>query len=123
MYPSLFASSIIYERLFFNGVAVIERDDKNIVLQGQKTVKLPQAHSAISLLKEEDAISGNSSFEDCLDIANTEINFGLCEIRNLEKKISSVKIEKTLFDSYTHEKRKKLTSIIKSSNSRKSLAG
>lgn len=68
-------------------------------------------------LKEEDVISGNSSFEDCLDIANTEINFGLCEIRNLEKKISSVKIEKTLFDSYTHEKRKKLTSIIKSSNS------
>jgi ABC-type dipeptide/oligopeptide/nickel transport system ATPase component len=51
------APHILYERLFCNDLVIIERDEKNIVLEGQKTVKLPQQQSAIFLLKEEDAIT------------------------------------------------------------------
>ncbi len=48
--------NITYERLIQDGVNVIKRDDKDIELNGHKTVKLSQQHSAIYLLKEEDAI-------------------------------------------------------------------
>ena len=67
--------------------------------------------------KKEDE-SEESSFEDCDDLANTEINFGDIEHRNLEKKISLKKGDMLFdFSSYKFPVRTKLPSVLKSSNS------
>ena len=44
------------EKLFIKDALVIDRDNDGIKFNGQKTVKLSQTKSAISLLKEEDQI-------------------------------------------------------------------
>jgi len=44
------------EELFINNELIIKRDNKGIVFNGAKTVKLSQNESVISLLKEEDQI-------------------------------------------------------------------
>lgn len=48
--------SINNEQLFIDGALVIERNSEAIIFNKEKTVKLPQQESVISLLKEEDQI-------------------------------------------------------------------
>lgn len=45
------------EKLSINGDLIVERDSQGIIFNGDKTVKLSQNESVISLLKEEDQIS------------------------------------------------------------------
>ncbi|MEQ1635787.1 MAG: hypothetical protein ABL903_03785, partial [Methylococcales bacterium] len=44
------------EKLFINGVIVVDRNREGIFFNGDKTVKLSQQESVISLLKEEEQI-------------------------------------------------------------------
>jgi len=48
---------VIFEELYLNGKQIIERDLEKIIFDGQKTVKLAQDESVVSLLKEEDLIA------------------------------------------------------------------
>lgn len=66
----------------------------------------------------DDSIVSDSSFDDCEEIANTDITFGPNEIRNLRNSIC-VKAEhlKLFHDSYSFEPRTSLKTVFKSSNS------
>lgn len=50
-------TKIKFEKLYIDDLLVIDRDSEKILFNGQKTVKLPQNKSVISLLKEEDKIN------------------------------------------------------------------
>ena len=69
--------SIEMEKLFINDIQVVSRDKDGIFFKGDKTVKLSQKNSVISLLKEEDIIfSIYSSFSKILfeDFYNKDRN-------------------------------------------------
>lgn len=49
--------NIIKEKVILNGSTIIDRNSKEIIFNGSKTVKLSQEKSVLNLLKEEDLIS------------------------------------------------------------------
>lgn len=71
--------------------------------------------------KDDQTSDNDSSFEDCEDLANTEITFGDIENKKLEKQISLKKSDFELFgnnfSAYFFDKRTKLPTLLKSSNS------
>lgn len=68
-------SHIDNEQLFINGALIIERNKDGIIFNNEKTVKLSQQESAISLLKEEDQIKDiYDNFKKILFDDNTSNN-------------------------------------------------
>lgn len=71
--------------------------------------------------KDDQTSEDDSSFEDCEDLANTEITFGEIENKKLEKQISLKKSDFELFgqnfSAYFFDKRVNLPFLLKSSNS------
>jgi len=47
---------ILYEKLYLNDKQIVDRNDKEIIFNGAKTVKLSQLESVLHLLKEEEQI-------------------------------------------------------------------
>ena len=77
---------IISENVFLNGKEVVKRDNKDIIFDGKKTVKLSQQESVINLLKEEELISpAYQGFSKIIhdDYSHTMKEFSIVYFKNI----------------------------------------
>lgn len=87
---------ILFERIYRKGIEIVSRTENEIIFRGQKTVKLSQQESIVSLLKEEDEISEISkAFKKIFNSDQTTslyepYRISILNVSKLEKKYTSL---------------------------------
>jgi hypothetical protein len=88
--------SIQFEKLYLNGNIVIDRNNNEIVFNGNKTVKLPNQQSVIYLLKEEELIKpafegfGKILFSDQTDSTREAYRIKFSDTQKLLKSVKTI---------------------------------
>jgi energy-coupling factor transporter ATP-binding protein EcfA2 len=88
--------SIQFEKLYLNGNIVIDRNNNEIVFNGNKTVKLPNQQSVIYSLKEEELIKpafegfGKILFSDQTDSTREAYRIKFSDTQKLLKSVKTI---------------------------------
>lgn len=115
-----------FHNIFYNNDLSLNTIDKNKntssdISNTKDNINQINLHPIEKELEDDNQISSDSSFEDCEELSNTEINFGNIETRKLERQISLKKTDFEIFGDnfscYFFDFRKTLPSVLKSSNS------
>ncbi len=88
--------SIQFETLLLNGKIIVDRNNNDIIFNGNKTVKLPNQQSVIYLLKEEDLIQpafegfGKILFSDQTDSTREAYRIKFSDTQKLLKSVKTI---------------------------------